>query len=131
MAGETLRAGFLTCTTKNLLSDHDPEHSGAFYSKLRECSGFIRHIFVFKIINWEASRSQRLASKIKIVDVLFKICFVYLKRFLFANFMYVVFCLHVWLCTTCIRCWRKLEEGIRPLVLETQTVVSCHIGVES
>lgn len=71
LAGETFRAGFLTCTTKTLLSDHDPEHSRAFYRKHRECSGFIRHIFVFKIINWEASRSQRLASKIKIFDILF------------------------------------------------------------
>lgn len=38
------------------------------------------------------------------------------------------FCLHVYLCTAYVQCWRKPEEGVGPWELELQGVVSCCAG---
>jgi hypothetical protein len=41
-----------------------------------------------------------------------------------------VFCLYVCLCTTCMQCpWKPEEGGVRfAVALELQMVVSCHVG---
>jgi hypothetical protein len=39
-----------------------------------------------------------------------------------------VFSLHVWLCTTSMKCFQRLEEAVRALGLELQMVVRYHVG---